>query len=132
MAIRWTHITATVSDLERSIEFYTSFCKLKLLKDRRQEGGSTIWLGPEPAEGENPTFVLVFTRGDVTSRLEHLGFQCDAKEQVDAIAEDAKRLGILVESPTFIGGSVGYFTIIKDPDGHQIEFTFGQPLKGLG
>jgi lactoylglutathione lyase len=131
MAIRWTHITATVSDLERSIEFYTSFCNLKLLKDRRNEGGSTIWLGPEPAEGENATFVLVFTKGEVTNRLEHLGFQCDAKEQVDAIAEEAQRLGILVESPTLIGGSVGYFTVIKDPDGHQVEFTFGQPLKGL-
>ncbi len=132
MAIRWTHITATVSDLERSIEFYTSVCNLKLLKDRRKEGGSTIWLGPEPADGEDATFVLVLTKGKVTSRLEHLGFQCDSKAQVQAIAEEAERLDILVEPLTFIGGSVGYFTIIKDPDGHQIEFTFGQPLKGLG
>ena len=132
MAIRWTHITATVSDLERSIEFYTSFCHLKLLKDRRKEGGSTIWLGAEPATGEDATFVLVLTRGEVTSRLKHLGFQCDSREQVDALAAAAQRLGILVEAPTFIGGSVGYFTIITDPDGHQVEFTFGQPLKGLG
>jgi lactoylglutathione lyase len=131
MAIRWTHITATVSDLQRSIDFYTSFCDLKLLKDRRKEGGSTIWLGPDTAEGEDATFVLVFTKGEVTSRLQHLGFQCDAREQVDEIARKAERLGILVEPPTFMGGSVGYFTVITDPDGHQIEFTFGQPLKGL-
>jgi len=26
---------------------------------------------------------------------------------------------------------VGYFAMVRDPDGHLIEFTFGQPLKGL-
>lgn len=131
MAVHWTHITATVSDLQRSIDFYTSYCNLTLIKDRRQEGGSTIWLGPEPKAGEDATFVLVLTKGEVTNCLRHLGFQCDAREQVDAIAAEAERTGILVEPPTFIGGSVGYFTVIQDPDGHQVEFTYGQPLKGL-
>jgi lactoylglutathione lyase len=131
MAIRWTHITATVSDLQRSIDFYTSICQLTLIKDRRPEGGSTVWLGPKPADGDPPTFVLVLMRGEVVSRLEHLGFQCDVKELVDIIAEEAKRKGILVEPPTFTGGDVGYWTVIKDPDGHQVEFTYGQPLKGV-
>ena len=131
MAIRWTHITATVSDLQRSIDFYTSICRLSLIKDRRLEGGSTVWLGPQPAVGEMPTFVLVLMRGEVVSRLEHLGFQCDEKEQVDAIAREAERQGVLVEPPTFTGGDVGYWTVIKDPDGHQVEFTFGQPLRGV-
>ena|SRR5689334_989275 len=131
MAIRWTHITATVSDLQQSIDFYTSYCNLRLIKDRRQEGGSTIWLGPEPGEGEDATFVLVLTKGKVTNCLRHLGFQCESRAQVDAIAAEAERHGILVEPPTFIGGSVGYFTVIQDPDGHQVEFTYGQPLKGL-
>ena len=131
MAIRWTHLTATVSDLQRSIDFYTSYCNLKLIKDRRKDGGSTIWLGPEPLEGEDALFVMVLTQGQVTSLLRHLGFQCDSREQVDAIAAEAERNGILVEPPTFIGGSVGYFTVIQDPDGHQVEFTYGQPLIGL-
>jgi hypothetical protein len=26
---------------------------------------------------------------------------------------------------------VGYFAMVRDPDGHVVEFTFGQPLKGL-
>lgn len=132
MAIRWTHITATVSDLQRSIDFYTSYCGLALIKDRRLEGGSTIWLGPPPAAGEHATFVLVLMRGEVVNRLEHLGFQCDSKEQVDAIAAAAERADILVEPPTLTGGDVGYWTVIKDPDGHQVEFTYGQPLKGVG
>jgi hypothetical protein len=27
---------------------------------------------------------------------------------------------------------VGYFVIVREPSGHLVEFTHGQPLKGLG
>jgi lactoylglutathione lyase len=131
MTIRWTHITITVSDLERSIDFYTSVCGLSVVRDRRLEGGGTVWLGPVPRADEDPTFVLVISKGEVTDRLDHFGFQCESREQVDAIAEEARRRGILAYPPTDSGGAVGYWTIIKDPDGHGVEFTFGQPLKGL-
>jgi catechol 2,3-dioxygenase-like lactoylglutathione lyase family enzyme len=131
MATRWTHITITVSNIERSIEFYSSFCGLSVVRDRRREGAGTVWLGPEPPAGQNPTFVLVIGKGEVTSHLDHLGFQCDVREQVDQIAERGRQLGILVEPPTDVGGSVGYFTMVRDPDGHLVEFTNGQPLEGL-
>lgn len=131
MAARWTHITITVSNMERSIEFYKKFCGLSVLRDRRLEGGGTVWLGPEPSPGEDPLFLLVIGQGEVTSRLDHLGFQCDSREGVDRIAEEAARLGILDIVPTDTGGSVGYFTMVRDPDGHLVEFTYGQPIKGL-
>ena len=131
MAIRWTHVTITVSDLDRSIEFYTRMCRLDVVRDRRDEGGSTVWLGPAPREGEHPEYVLVIYRGEVSNRVDHLGFQCDTREEVDAIAEEAAGLGILVHPPTDSGGSVGYWTLVRDPDGHGVEFTCGQPLKGL-
>ena len=129
--VRWTHLTITAGDFERTMDFYASFCGLSLVRDRRREGGGTIWLGPEPAAGELPSFVLVVSKGEVTARLDHLGFQCDSREQVDAIAEKARHTGILVYPPTDSGGSVGYWTMVRDPDGHLVEFTFGQPLKGL-
>ena len=132
MAIRWTHITITVSDIERSIEFYTSFCGLSVVRDRRREGGGTVWLGPATPPGKNPTFLLVIGKGEVTSRMDHLGFQCDSREQVDRIAAKGRGLGILIEPPTDAGGSVGYFTMLRDPDGHLVEFTNGQPIEGLG
>ena len=131
MAIHWTHITITVSNIERSIDFYTTFCNLSVLRDRRREGGGTVWLGPQTQAGKNPTFLLVIGEGEVTSRMDHLGFQCDAREQVDQIAERGRELGILAVEPTDVGGSVGYFTIIRDPDGHRVEFTHGQPIEGL-
>jgi lactoylglutathione lyase len=131
MATHWTHLTATVSDLERSVEFYRSVCGLSVVRDRRAEGGSTVWLGPPPAPGEHPTFVLVLMKGEVTNRLDHLGFQCDSRGEVEAIARESEKLGILEYAPTDSGGSVGYWTMIRDPDGHLVEFTFGQPLAGL-
>jgi lactoylglutathione lyase len=129
--IRWTHITVTVSELERSIGFYTSICGLQVVRDRRREGGGTVWLGPQPPPGENPAFVLVLMEGEVTDRLDHFGFQCGSKEQVDEIAREAERVGNLVFAPQDSGGSVGYWTMLRDPDGHNVEFTFGQPIKGL-
>jgi hypothetical protein len=30
-----------------------------------------------------------------------------------------------------VGGVVGYFAMVRDPDGHLVEFTAGQPLRGL-
>ncbi|HYO92274.1 MAG TPA: VOC family protein [Pyrinomonadaceae bacterium] len=129
--IRWTHITITVTEMERSIEFYRSMCGLQIVRDRRREGGGTVWLGYEPKDGEDPSFVLVLMKGEVTDRLDHFGFQCDSRAEVDRIAKDASERGILASAPTDSGGSVGYWTIIRDPDGHMVEFTFGQPLRGL-
>lgn len=131
MAIRWTHLTITVRNIERSIKFYTSFCGLTLVRDRRNEGGSTVWLGPKPEPGQNPVFLLVISEGEVTSHMDHLGFQCAQKEDVDQIADKARQLGILVQPPIEAGGTVGYLTMLRDPDGHIVEFTHGQPIEGL-
>jgi predicted lactoylglutathione lyase len=88
-------------------------------------------LGPPTKTGQDPTFVLVIVQDEVKARLDHFGFQCDSRAEVDRIAEDAKRQGTLVQSPINAGGVVGYFAMVRDPDGHIVEFTFGQPLKGL-
>ena len=132
MPIRWTHITINVSDLDRSVEFYTSLCGLSIVRDRRLEGRHNVWLGPSTPPVEDPIFVLVMVEGEVTARLDHFGFQCDSREEIDRIAEYARQRNILVEPPVEVGGVVGYFTMVRDPDGHLVEFTFGQPLRGLG
>jgi lactoylglutathione lyase len=129
---RWTHITINCSDINTSVEFYTSICGLTIVRDRRSEGRHNVWLGPAVAKGEDPSFVLVMVQDEVKARLDHLGFQCESRAEVDRIARLAGEQDILVDPPTDVGGVVGYFTTIRDPDGHLIEFTFGQPLKGLG
>jgi catechol 2,3-dioxygenase-like lactoylglutathione lyase family enzyme len=129
--VRWTHITINVSDIDRSVDFYTGICGLSIVRDRRKEGRHNVWLGPAIAAGEDPAFVLVMVQDAVKAHLDHFGFQCDSREEVDSIANLARSQNFLIDPPTDIGGVVGYFTTIRDPDGHLIEFTFGQPLKGL-
>ncbi|HJZ78915.1 MAG TPA: VOC family protein [Pyrinomonadaceae bacterium] len=131
MGVRWTHITINCSDLDASVDFYTSLCGLSIVRDRRLEGRHNVWLGPATKEGEEPVFVLVMVQDEVKARLDHFGFQCDSRAEIDRIAQLARARNILVEPPTEVGGVVGYFTSVRDPDGHVVEFTFGQPLRGL-
>jgi|SRR5215831_13431881 len=131
MPPRWTHITINVSHLDRSVEFYTGICGLSIVRDRRKEGRHNVWLGPAVVDGDEPSFVLVMVQDEVKSRLDHFGFQCESRAEVEQIAELARSQNFLVDPPTEVGGVVGYFTTVSDPDGHLIEFTFGQPLRGL-
>lgn len=130
--MRWTHFTIQVSDIEGSIRFFRDVCGLSVVRDRRQEGGGTVWIGPEPASGEDPAFVVVLSRGEVKEPLDHFGFQCRERAEVAAIAERARASGTLVEGPIDAGGSVGYYAMVREPSGHLVEFTHGQPLRGLG
>ena len=131
MPPRWTHITINCRDIDASVEFYTSFCGLSIVRDRRIEGRHNVWLGPAAKPGEDPTFVLVVVQDEVKARLDHFGFQCDSRAEVDRLAGRARQQDILVQEPLDAGGVVGYFAMVRDPDGHVVEFTYGQPLQGL-
>lgn len=130
--MRWTHFTLPVSDLSGSIRFFTDTCGLSVVRDRRLEGGSTVWLGYAPSKGEKPDFVCVIAQGEVREPLDHFGFQCECREEVVEIARRAAETGNLVQGPTDLGGSVGYFAVVREPSGHLVEFTYGQPIGGLG
>ncbi|MGZ8843261.1 MAG: VOC family protein [Pyrinomonadaceae bacterium] len=131
MTPRWTHITINCTDIEASVAFYTSLCGLSIVRDRRLEGRHNVWLGPQTKAGEDPVFVLVVVQDEVKARLDHFGFQCETRADVDRIASLARAQNILVKEPTDVGGVVGYFIMVRDPDGHLVEFTHGQPLRGL-
>lgn len=131
MASHFTHVTFTVSNFERSIAFYREVCELDVVRDRRAEGGSTVWLGPRDADKSNPPFVFVLEEGEVTDRLDHLAFQCDTREELEAKVALGQALNALHRKPRDVGGSVGYYTMLRDPDGHIVEFTHGQPIRGL-
>jgi catechol 2,3-dioxygenase-like lactoylglutathione lyase family enzyme len=134
MPVRWTHVVLKVSDLDRSIAFYRRFCALEVVRDGRAGGGHTVWMappGPSPRDAA-PAFVLVLYQHAFDAPLDHLGFQCDAREEVDRVAAEAARAGALVYPPFDGGGEIGYVTQIRDPDGHVVEFTYGQPIAGLG
>jgi catechol 2,3-dioxygenase-like lactoylglutathione lyase family enzyme len=130
MPPRWTHVVLKVADLERSISFYRRFCELEVVRDGRPRG-HTVWLAPARRPPGPPQYVLVLYQTAIDCRVDHLGFQCETREDVDRIAAAGERLGILAEPPFDGGGDIGYVTMLRDPDGHRVEFTFGQPLAGL-
>ncbi len=130
MAARWTHVVLKVSDLDQSVAFYGRFCGLEIVRDGRPRG-HTVWLAPPGRRSGHLPFVLVLYLTHIDCRVDHLGFECDSREEVDGIAAEGRRLGILAQPPVDVGGDLGYLTMIRDPDGHLVEFTFGQPLSGL-
>jgi catechol 2,3-dioxygenase-like lactoylglutathione lyase family enzyme len=129
-----THVALGVRDLDRSIAFYRKHVKLHVVHERSDSGMRVVWLAERQSD---PDFVLVLLPGqpDATSgasSLRHFGYAVSSREEVDAAAAAARADGILALEPIYAGPIVGYFCIVSDPDGNQIEFSFGQPINPKG
>jgi len=74
---------------------------------------------------------MVVSQGEVKEPIDHLGFQCDSRDEIFEIARVARENGTLIAGPTDEGGSVGLYVMLREPSGHLVEFTHGQPLRGL-
>ena len=125
-----THLALGVRDQERTIDFYRRHVRLHVVHDRHDGGMRVVWL----AERETaPDFVLVLFQvpGDPPpgpTTLQHLGFAVASREEVDAAAAAGRAEGVLAIEPVYAGPVVGYFCIVTDPDGNQVEFSYGQPI----
>jgi catechol 2,3-dioxygenase-like lactoylglutathione lyase family enzyme len=125
-----THLALGVRDLERTIDFYRRHAHLHVVHDRHDGDVRVVWLSER---AEEPDFVLVLfeIHADppvAPSTLMHLGFAVESRDEVDAAADAGQREGILMIPPTYAGPVVGYFCIVRDPDGNQVEFSYGQPI----
>ena len=124
-----THVAFGVQDLDRTIAFYRKHVRLHVVHEREEHGSRVVWLGER---AEDPVFVLVFFQvpGEPSGRspLQHLGFALSSRDEVNAAAEAARADGILEMEPMYAGPIVGYFCIVRDPDGIQVEFSHGQPI----
>ncbi len=127
--VRLTHLGLPVTDLDKSIAFYEKWASMKV--QERPKDAVGIQGARLAQKGSN--FVISLLEMPVQSALPmpgvmHLGFECSSKAEVDKVAADAKKAGILLSGPVDGGPDLGYQTYISDPDGNNLEFSFGQKI----
>lgn len=124
-----THVALPVRDVEASIAFYARFAAMAVVHRRADpdSGHRVVWLG----DGMRP-FVLVLlevTAVDIhLGGFAHLGVGCASRGEVDRLCALARHEGRAARGPTDSGPPVGYWAIITDPDGHNLELSFGQEV----
>ncbi len=133
---RWTHIALRVVDIDATIAWYTEFTPLTLIDRREDETGYGAWLGM-PEKTNNP-FILVlaqfFPDSDpfanaplaTLAPFAHLGMELPSKEAVEEMAKRGEAAGCLGMPPTMMPPPIGYITMLKDPDGNTVEFSWDQ------
>lgn len=129
MDVGLTHIALPATDLTASLAFYARYAQMSVVHRRRDPGSTTevVWL----SDGTRP-FVLVLisvARVDTPLRpLAHLGVACGSREEVDRLCADASAANVLDLGPVDSGYPVGYWALLRDPDGHTLEISYGQEV----
>jgi catechol 2,3-dioxygenase-like lactoylglutathione lyase family enzyme len=139
---RWTHVALPVSDLERSIDFYTKLTPLVVVARNEDENGRGAWLSNDK-QVEDP-FVLVIAEflPEVAVRFDqepgkphrtlgpfaHIGIELPNRDDVDGMAERAREMGCLMWEPRDMAAHIGYICAVSDPDGNVIEFSHNQKV----
>jgi catechol 2,3-dioxygenase-like lactoylglutathione lyase family enzyme len=131
MRPRLTHIALGVRDLDQTIAFYRKHARLHVVHERVDAGRRVVWLGEHATDVD---FVLVLLQVDgprppEPATLQHLGFAVASREEVDEAAAAARADGVLALEPIYAGPVVGYFCLLRDPDGNGVEFSYGQPIR---
>jgi catechol 2,3-dioxygenase-like lactoylglutathione lyase family enzyme len=130
MTPSFTHCALHAAELDRSIAFYERYCGLKIVKEHGEGDKRVVWLASPGAEG---SFVLVLLGGGPKrdqdkEDMTHYGFGVPAREDIDRIAERARKDGLLHWEPRDYAPPTGYLCGVKDPTGYIVEFSYGQPL----
>ena len=139
---RWTHVALPVTDLEASIEFYTTVTPLVIVTRNVDDNGRGVWLSNKN-QVDSP-FVLVLAefkpeigknfgiepgqKATTLAPFAHLGIELPRREDVDAVAEKARAVGALEWEPRDMAAHIGYICAVKDPDGNTVEFSHNQKV----
>ncbi|MCX8073205.1 MAG: VOC family protein [Candidatus Binatia bacterium] len=123
-----THVALPVTNIDRSIDFYQDFAGMRVVHRRHDAatGVDVVWL----SDHTRP-FVLVLIQSATIDHVLggafcHLGVAVGTRREVDELCELARQRGHAVRGPFDSGPPVGYWVFIVDPDGHNLEISYGQ------
>ena len=117
-----THIALAVHSLDASVAFYARYAGMHVVHRRH----GVVWL----ADGTRPFAMVLLEGGAVRPLLApaHLGVGVASRGEVDRRCELARRDDCLLREPEDSGPPVGYWALLRDPDGHTLEIAHGQDV----
>lgn len=121
-----THVALPVGDIEASLAFYGEFADMEVVHERGEPGERVAWI----SDRTRP-FVVVLLERSVDHRLGgwgHLGVGVGSRAEVEDRLSRATTAGFEALGPFDSGPPVGYWGIIADPDGHNLEVAYGQEV----
>jgi len=122
---RLDHVALFSKDVTKTAAFYCQWAGMEVIH-ARNDGADVRWLRKA---GDALGLIIVLLQSDdgrPGGRMDHFGFHVPARADVDAIAQRAKDEGVPLEGPSYAGPVVGYYCVIQDPDGNELEFSCEQ------
>jgi len=125
-----THVALPVVDVDRSVEFYSRYAAMKVVHRRvdAATGNVVAWV----SDLTRPFVVVLIQSAVVSDGLKgffcHLGVGVKSREEVDRLCAEGTAEGRTVIGPVDSGYPVGYWAYIVDPDGHNLEISYGQEV----
>lgn len=127
-----SHVALPVRSLDTSIEFYRRFANMEVVHRRtghHHDSADVAWL----SDLTRPFAIVLLEVGGDTAQPHlggwaHLGVGCTSTDEVDRLMALAAGEGHEVVGPSDDGPPVGYWGLIVDPDGHNLELAYGQQV----
>ena len=101
----------------------------EVIHERGLEPDSTrvVWL----SDKTRPFVIVLIESSQPAPTLgpfAHLGVGCKSREAIDQLCDRARKANILVREPVDTGYPAGYWAFIRDPDGYNLELSYGQEV----
>ena len=119
-----THVALPVRSLAASVAFYAKYAGMQTVHERP----GVAWVSDRTRAF---ALVLIETANEIKPLLPmaHLGVGVRSRDDVDRLCRLARDERCLTREPEDSGPPVGYWALIRDPDGHTLEVAFGQELR---
>jgi catechol 2,3-dioxygenase-like lactoylglutathione lyase family enzyme len=123
-----THVALFCRDIEASVRFYSSQVGLHEVHRRADDGTTVVWMAEQGRDHDFVTVLLGIKPPGGAGSFAHFGYAVGSRGEVDAAAKRGHESGIDVQGPVEGGPVVGYYCLLRDPDGNWVEFSYGQSL----